>query len=149
MDQGGRLEKKFLEMGVGDEQCWSFAILLWHYPTMTDNLLPSIEPAKHAHQPASVFLTNDLEAAVFMNFSHISCAEPPLAILIYKEILVFGLALVVTLCNIGSTDQNLSSGMWLVTATVTTWKQNFMKWMENCMKYQEYPDSATNRPFQR
>lgn len=102
----------------------------------------------HAHQPASVFLTNYLEASVFVNLSHISCAEPPLAILIYKEILlVFGLALVVSQCNIGSTDQNLSSGMWLVGATVTTCKQNFMKCMENCMKCQESPSSATKRLF--
>lgn len=75
-------------------------------------------------QPPSLhppFLTNYLEASVFVKLSDVSCAEPPLAVFVYKEIfLVFRLVLVVPHGYVGSADQNLSSRMRLVSATVTT-----------------------------
>ncbi len=72
------------------------------------------------------FLTNYLEAPVFVKLSNVSRAEPPLAVLIYKEILlVFCLVLVVSHGYVGSTNQNLPSWVWPVSAAVTTWKQVF------------------------
>lgn len=78
-------------------------------------------PPPPLHPP---FLTNYLEASVFVKLSDVSCAEPPLAVFIYKEIFSgFCLVLVVSHGYAGSTNQNLSSWMRLVGATVTTWEQ--------------------------
>lgn len=67
------------------------------------------------------FLTNDLEAAVFVKLSNVSGAEPPLLVLIYKVVLLaFCLPVVVTHGHVGSSDENLSSWMRLVSASITT-----------------------------
>lgn len=85
------------------------------YPVMTH--VHTIQQSS-LHPP---FLTDYLEAAVLVDLSDVSGAEPPLAVAVYEEILlVLGVPLVVSHRDIGSTDQDLPSGMWLVSAAVAT-----------------------------
>lgn len=66
-------------------------------------------------------LTNDLEAPVLLKLSDIPRTEPTLAVLIHKELLLVSCFLsVVSHCDIGSANHNLSSRAGLVCASVTT-----------------------------
>lgn len=85
----------------------------------------------HTHMlinwPTHLFLTYYLKAPVFVKLSYVSRAEPPLAILIHKEVvLVFRFTLVVSHCYVWSTNHNLSSRTGLVCTTITTWKQGLI-----------------------
>lgn len=67
------------------------------------------------------FLTDDLEAAVVMDLSDVSGAEPPLAVPVHGEILLLLVfALVVAHRDVRAADQNLPSGMRPVRAVVAT-----------------------------
>lgn len=71
--------------------------------------------------PPLFFRTDDLEAAVVMDLSNVSCAEPPLAVPVHSEILLLlAFTLVVAHGDVRAADQNLPSGMWPVCAVVAT-----------------------------
>lgn len=56
-----------------------------------------------------------------MEFSNVSSAEPSLAVLVHKEVVLdLAFAFVVTHCDIGPTNQNFPSWVGLVCAVVTT-----------------------------
>lgn len=120
--------KKIQESG---KQCWSLVLLMQQHLKRDSLLQETICICETSYASPLLFhptsippppsLTNYLETSIFVNLSNISCAEPPLAILVFEEILAF--CLVVSHCNVDSTHQNLSSRMWLVGAAVTTWKQ--------------------------
>lgn len=64
-------------------------------------------------------LTNDLQAAIRVELANVPGAEPPLPILIHKEVLlVLGITLVIAHCYIGTPNQNLPSGVGLVRVVV-------------------------------
>lgn len=73
--------------------------------------------------------THYLETAVCVNLAHVSCAEPPLTLFIYKKVLVVALLPVVTHGNVGAADQDFPSWVWLVSAGVAAydWKMIMYK----------------------
>lgn len=64
--------------------------------------------------------THYLQAAVRMDLSNVSSAEPPLTCFVHKIVLVHVLLLVITQGDVGTANQNFSPGVWLVFAGVAT-----------------------------
>lgn len=85
---------------------------------------PHQQPTTTKNLALRPFLTDYLQAPVLVKLPDVSRAEPPLAVLIHKEVvLVFRLHLVVSHGHVGSADQNLSPRMRLVCAAITAWKK--------------------------
>lgn len=63
-------------------------------------------------------LTHYLQTAIRVDLPHIPGTKPPLALLIYPEVIVQVLTLIVTHGNIGPTNHDLSTGVGLVLAGV-------------------------------
>lgn len=68
--------------------------------------------------------TDNLEAAIRVKLSDVSGAEPTLAVRIHKEVLsVLLLVFIVTHCDVGTANHNLSSWVWFIGAEITTYGQ--------------------------
>ena len=68
--------------------------------------------------------THYLEATVRVDFPHVTRAEPPLASLIHKEVLIAVLMPVVTHGDVGPTNQHLPPRVWRVLFGVATCSKN-------------------------
>lgn len=66
--------------------------------------------------------THYLQAAVGVDLSNVSSAEPPLTCFVHKILLVHVLLLVVAEGDVGTANQNFSSGVRLVFAGVAAFK---------------------------
>ena len=77
-------------------------------------------------------LTHYLQTAIRVDLPHIPGTKPPLALLIYPEVIVQVLALIVTHGNVGPTNHDLSTGVGLVLAGVSTletqWEDKSEAW---------------------
>lgn len=96
-------------------------LTIWKQQQITPAVKRSERTVPAARPPAALILTYYLQAAVLVNLPDVPRAEPPLSVLILQEILLLlGLAPVIPHGDVGPANQDLSSGMWLVSAAVPT-----------------------------
>lgn len=113
--------------------------VVWWYPKLIIKLIPSNVTTSFFGYVLGCFcssyfgctiLTNYLKAAIFMKLSNVPSAEPPLAVLIHNKVfLFFRIIFIVSHSYIRSADEYLSSGMGLVSASVSTYKYSLKRCM--------------------